>query len=803
MKIYRLIINIALLLIPLSLFSQGYNIDLSISGYSQKTAYLGYYWGAGKVLIDTATTNEKYLNFTDKSQLTGGMYFIQLANNETFNFVADGKQQNFLIKTKLSALQAKMKISKSTENKMYAKYLKTDAKLKKKYADNSYSYDTEIRNFATKTSTENPNTFFSQYLKILYNSKSQDDYFSSFDFSDARILKTIVYHSKVKHYLDTYARNGHQKIISETKMIIEKSQANKDVFKYTTEYIFSRYDKPTDISTKKVYLSLAKTYYLSKKADWTEQVRLETISNNVDNYQYDIAVHHNTIELYEEYLKDFPNGNHKQEAIKAIEELKFGIAKNTHTVASYELYLKEYPEGKYANQSKTAIEDLKFQAAKNSNTISAFNKYLSEYPKGRYKTKALNYIEDLKYEKAVSRNTISGFNSFLSEYPNSRYLKKVKEHIETIKFNDAKRINTEAAYNNYLAEYPNAIFRTEAKEGINKLYEKQRRIELLSASKLGLTALEEFAAKYPETNEAEIALNSVNRYKIENNALEKKVYIAEKFFWVAEGNRDWLNDFYEGSRNSFSGGKRFNIFAFATVQNKTNDFIKLKVQINLNLIKTSNLSIFYNVSNITEKEYYYLELGPKEQQSLLVLYKDISEGVSFGKALGDYSLGGSLLSAGSETQINSKKPIDVILNEYTGEISSETYARQNKLISEVRKNKGNIKVNNKSQKQVMDEWLDGWLGTNTADQAYLTVYFSKKNSGDEVLKIYNQSGELVKEDTYSTTGSKNESYGLPANQTYTVHVPGYSIYSVYVRKRITHLIIESDGTSKINHEDEE
>ena len=394
----RLTIFYIFLVFSFPLFGQGYNIDLSISGYTQKTAYLGYHFGDQKIIIDTVTTIENFLNFSDNKKLSGGLYFVQLENRKTFNFIVDGKQQNLILKTKLSDMQGKLKVPKSVENKLFVKYLKGQTKFQKKYADNSYRYQQEIRNYSLEVIEKNPNTFFAQYLKLLYNSTVKSEYFSSFDFSDERILKTDIYQSKIKYYLDTYAKNNHETIISETRMIIEKSEANKAVFKYTSEYIFSRYDKPNNISTKKVYLFLAKTYFISKRADWVKEERLNIIIQNADIYQYNIALYHNTIELYEKYLKDFKNGSHKIEADNAIEELKYEIAKNSHTVTSYQLYLKEYPEGKHKAQSETAIEDLKFHTAKNANTISAFNQYLTEYPTGIYEQTALKFIEDLKYE---------------------------------------------------------------------------------------------------------------------------------------------------------------------------------------------------------------------------------------------------------------------------------------------------------------------------------------------------------------------------------------------------------------------
>jgi len=527
----KIIIAIIILsFVQFNLFSQGYNINCKIKGYTQNIAYLGYYWGEQQILIDTAILKEKnILNFNSSNNLSGGIYFIELADKTTFNFIADGTLQNFEIKTKIPELQNNLSVSKSDENKIYSKYLSTVIKYKKKFEGNSYGYEQEIQKFVSETTAKYPQLFVCKYLKMIYNNTNRNDFFSSFDFADNRILKTEIYKQKIEYYLNTYATGSHDNIINETTMLIEKSQANKDIFKYTADYVMSRYKDKDDITNKKVFIALVKKYYLSGKANWISEKFKNEINELVDNKQFDIATHHNTIDIYQNYLSDYPNGIHKDKAISNIEDLKFEIAGKQNTVESFQLYLKEYPQGKYKAKAESSIEDLKFNIAKNKNTVSSFQNYLSEYPNGLYKDKALENIEYLKFQQAVSTNTISGFNQFTNEYPNSRYNSDVAKYIEKIKYNSAKQINTEEAYKNYIAEYPNGDFVKDAKAGIDKLYEKQRRNELLEASKLGLDALQLFVSKYPNTNEAQIASNAINRYNIENNQLDKKVYVSEKF----------------------------------------------------------------------------------------------------------------------------------------------------------------------------------------------------------------------------------------------------------------------------------
>jgi len=792
----HLFILVFAILISTLLHSQGYNIELTAKGFLQKNTYLGYYWGDEKVIIDTAKVSEKQIIFSGSKALDGGLYFIQIENSESFNFIANGETQNFIMKSKSANLQLSLKVTKSDENSAYVKYLKTQAKLKVKYLNNPTDFDFKIKEYGLSLAESEPNLFLSEYLKILYNPISIEEYFDSFDFSDERILKTDIYFPKIASYLELTEKTSQYDpavLIEKISMILDRAAINTTTFKYTARFIFNRYQNAQNIATKKIYLYLAKSYFLNEKSVMEDEEELNRISETTDDYQFEVASYHNSKDLFVDYLLYFPDGKYRDDAKSSIEILDFEFAKQTHTQDSYSLYLSQYPHGVFMEEAKTSLEKLKYLAAINSYTIDAFSQYFDEYPNGANKLIVNSYIEDLSYSRAVNMSTISEFNSFLSDFPNTKYYDTVQASVEIISFHDAKRINTEEAYNLYLANFENPAYATEANKLINKLDQEPRRVELIEASKNSIEALEEFALKYPGTIEAKIAINSVNRYKTENNVLERKLYVAENFYWVADGTRDWSNDFYESSRDVISGGKKYNIFAFASIQNKTEESIKLKVQVNLNLVETSNLSIFYNVADIIKTKYYYLELPPKQEKALLVLFKDISEGSSYGSGW---------LSTGAKVQVNSVKPLDVIVSEVKGNLPQKKIDEQNKLISIVLKNKGNINISNTSKQDKLNGWFDDVFGVNSSDQAYLTIYFSKNNTSDELLKIFDKGGKLVKEDTYQTTGSKNKSYMLPANSSYVVQIPGYSSYNVNLRKGITHLIVETDGTFRINHEDE-
>ena len=72
------------------------------------------------------------------------------------------------------------------------------------------------------------------------------------------------------------------------------------------------------------------------------------------------------------------------------EENTWKAATEAGTIEGYEEYLENYPEGKYVNE---ASESLAWVVASNEDTIKSYDQYLTKYPNGKYVNKALDIIE--------------------------------------------------------------------------------------------------------------------------------------------------------------------------------------------------------------------------------------------------------------------------------------------------------------------------------------------------------------------------------------------------------------------------
>ena len=117
--------------------------------------------------------------------------------------------------------------------------------------------DEKVKNFKLDYMKNNPATFLTKVFKaseeleipeapILQNGKKDSTfaykyyihhYFDNIDFSDDRLLRTPIFNAMLKQFITTVVPFGPDTVIKLTDTIVEKSRANKEVFKYVVWYI--------------------------------------------------------------------------------------------------------------------------------------------------------------------------------------------------------------------------------------------------------------------------------------------------------------------------------------------------------------------------------------------------------------------------------------------------------------------------------------------------------------------------------------------------------------------------------------
>jgi uncharacterized protein (TIGR02145 family) len=155
----------------------------------------------------------------------------------------------------------------------------------------------------------------------------------------------------------------------------------------------------------------------------------ESQIDNSEDKAWSHAVTINTVAGYEEYLQDFKDGIHAEEAQKKISEIEdnddWQTALTNNTKAAYQEYLQNRPNGKWTSDANKKIdefeqlaqqkqenarankarlaEDKDWNTAKSTNTLKSYQSYQNKYPNGRYKSEAANQIASIQEATKNSR----------------------------------------------------------------------------------------------------------------------------------------------------------------------------------------------------------------------------------------------------------------------------------------------------------------------------------------------------------------------------------------------------------------
>lgn len=310
-----------------SVFSQYYKINIHIENLEDSTIYLGYYYGDKQYAKDTLTLNNKGNGaFQGEDTLPGGVYFVLVPGNLFFELMID-KDQKFSIATTYSndasELTKNLTSKGSTDMDQYISY--------QRFMSQQGELAIGLRKKLKETADETKKQYITDSLQLLHNQvkekwqyiednhsqsllasillcnkeieipESPKDnngniidsafqykfykkhYFDYVNFSDERLLRTQFYHPKVNRYFDKMIVPAPDTIIKESKWILDQASANEDVFKYTLQMLFNKYNNSKIMGMDKVFVFYAENYYLGGKAEWADSVWLKKVKERVND----------------------------------------------------------------------------------------------------------------------------------------------------------------------------------------------------------------------------------------------------------------------------------------------------------------------------------------------------------------------------------------------------------------------------------------------------------------------------------------------------------------------------------------
>ncbi|MDQ3046342.1 MAG: DUF5106 domain-containing protein [Bacteroidota bacterium] len=317
--------TILLFSFSLSLFTsisatEGYNIRITAKGLKEGSmCLLANYYGDKQYIKDSAKVNEKgEVIFKGSEKWPEGIYLFVPPNKRYFDFVMD-KEQHFSLETDTTDFIKTMKVKGSDENKFFYEYqvfmagkqksieplrelyrsIKNNKDSSKLIQDKIAVIDKEVKDYKINFIKNHPETFVAKLFKamdepeipeapLLPNGKKdstfsyryyKSHFFDNIDFTDDRILRSPIFHGKIKQYMEKLTPQTPDSINVSADYLIEKARPNQEMFKYIVYWLTYTYESSKIMGMDAVFVHMVEKYYVTKQAFWVDSTQQYKITN--------------------------------------------------------------------------------------------------------------------------------------------------------------------------------------------------------------------------------------------------------------------------------------------------------------------------------------------------------------------------------------------------------------------------------------------------------------------------------------------------------------------------------------------
>jgi thiol-disulfide isomerase/thioredoxin len=301
----------------------SYKITIQSNAFKD-TVYMGYYYGKFQYAKDTAVFNNKGVAvFENKTKsLERGVYFFVFPNKKHLDFIINNEQNiTFVVDT--SDVLMKTKVTGSKENQTFIDYNKAMVQLnkqfetlsekKQKYANSNHDslaiIDKQIQELSKKSIqlkediiNKNPKSLISKIFLLtkdpdipplpIKEDGSRDsafayqyykaNYWENMDFTDDALVRSPVIHPRIERFFTQVLIQHPDTIIKELTPIIEKAQANPEVFKYFVWFLTFHFETSEIMGHDAVFVHLVDQYYATGKAFWASETVVQRITERAN-----------------------------------------------------------------------------------------------------------------------------------------------------------------------------------------------------------------------------------------------------------------------------------------------------------------------------------------------------------------------------------------------------------------------------------------------------------------------------------------------------------------------------------------
>jgi Domain of unknown function (DUF5106)/AhpC/TSA family len=301
-------------LIASCVYSQGYDIHLTLKPFTNAKIYLGYHYGKVKAVADSVILDNNSSGvFKGGTKLPGGIYFIVSPKKEILFELLIDQQQQFSISADTLQLPASIVFTGSPENKTFMEYtsfmnshgkelasLQTSLSVAKTKKDSATIkqrigvVNEEVKTERESIQNKDPNSLLATLLRALRdpivppvpdlpNGRPDSTfayryykahYWDNFSFTDDRLIRTPIFEPKLDRYYKDLVSPEPDSLNREIDHMLLFSRTNKEMFKFLLVYFTQKYINPEFMGQDAVFIHIFEKYINTGQADFfTEKYR--------------------------------------------------------------------------------------------------------------------------------------------------------------------------------------------------------------------------------------------------------------------------------------------------------------------------------------------------------------------------------------------------------------------------------------------------------------------------------------------------------------------------------------------------
>ncbi|RME00268.1 MAG: DUF5106 domain-containing protein, partial [Bacteroidetes bacterium] len=325
----------------------GFHIEVQIDNWTGEQLYLGYRRGEKVYSRDTVPFAEGKAVFEGSEPLAPGIYLVLMPpDNKFFEFLVTTNEQHFSMKTAAPDFGGNLTFENAPENTLLKDYQLFMAKQVARSKELQQSIEAapspeskamfqkqleavseEVHARQRELMEQHPGTFAAKLVAAFKEPEfpptppGQEEplfrwqyykkhYFDGFDFTEEAFANSPYLKEKIDYYLsDKMTVQVPDSVIQAVDVVLEKAQANEEVFKFVLPYLLNEYYTPKIMGLDAVFVHIAEKYYATGKATWISEDAKKKILD--DAYMNKFVLIGNrapniTVQQYDPETKSFP-----------------------------------------------------------------------------------------------------------------------------------------------------------------------------------------------------------------------------------------------------------------------------------------------------------------------------------------------------------------------------------------------------------------------------------------------------------------------------------------------------------------